>query len=257
MIIIISGCDRVGKTTFCNQLRKQLPNYKYIHFTAPKTEQEGYNKYLNFINQLDNTESYIIDRFYESEAVYAPIYRNYTITYRHQFDKLLRDKYKILFLYMKSDLDIIKQRINDIGDDFINVDDVEKIYYNYENYMQSIQLPYLILNNNSFSDLKNNINLCLETVNNYNFTSEYFGNLQANKAVIFLNNIKDNIHDYIVFNGPKEELKIKKNINKDIEEDYIIYKEKINKLVNYTEYFYTNDDNNVNLLNINERLYVN
>ena len=255
MIIIISGCDRTGKTTFCNQLKSKLNNYEYIHFSVPATEEQAYNEYLNFINTADSNKLYIIDRFYESEAVYAPIYRNYHIAYHQKFDDLLRKNHKILFIYIQADLNIIKQRINDIGDDFININDIEKICFNYNIYMQSIKLPYIIINNNTLTDLYSNINVCLNIINNYNFIDDYFGNLHAKNAIIFKNKIRNDVHNYICAIGPNKQLKIKEDLNSK-DNDYIVYYESNSKLVNYTDYFYTNNDINANLLNINERLYV-
>jgi len=256
MVIIISGCDRTGKTTFCNQLKSKLINYEYIHFTAPKTEQEAYNKYLNFINQLNPNKLYIIDRFYESEKVYGPIYRNYNIQYNYDFDKLLRNKVKVLFIYVRADLDIIKQRINDVGDELVSIKDVEQICYNFEQYMQNIQLPFIILNNNSFTDLQKNINTCISIINNYNLQGEYFGNIQAKKAIVYLNSIH-NMHNYYFLNQQDIQYKLKiKNDEINLDNDYIVYYDKTVELVDYTKYFYTNNIDNINILNIPDYLFV-
>lgn len=257
MVIIVSGCDRVGKTTFCTQLQKQLNAY-YVHFSVPKSQNSAYKEYENFINQIDNNKVYVIDRFYECECIYAPIFRGYNNLQVKQFDNILRKKTKVLFIYIKSKLNIIKQRITDIGDDYINIGNIEKIYYLYQIYMEKIQLPYIILNNNYLSDLNKNVNITLQLINNYNFIDDYYGNLQAKKAIIFSQEIQ-NKHDYILNNiCPIEKLDIRRNRD-NIEQlgDYIFTFFKPEKqLVTYTDYFYTNNDYNANILNINERLYL-
>lgn len=271
MLLIISGCDRTGKTTLCNSLKNYLnenftkmliSNFcneiEYKHFSAPKTKEEGYNTFTNFLNSIKDNVFYIIDRFYECENIYAPIYRNYIINYNQELDKTLRNKHKVLFIYVKSDLDIIKQRITDIGDDYININDIEQIYNNYEKYMQTIQLPYITLNNNSFTDLQNNINLIIKYINTI-LEKDYFGNLQADKAIIFSNKI-NNPYKYILENiNSTDKLNMMKNKeNTEENGDYIFtFTKNLNQSVNYTEYFYTNNENNVNILDINERLYVN
>ena len=257
MIIIISGCDRVGKTTLCNNLQKQL-NAQYTHFSVPENQDSAFNEYKDFIDQIDNNKIYLIDRFYECECIYAPIFRGYNNIQVKQFDNILRKKTKVLFIYIKADLDIIKQRMNDIGDDYVNLENIDDIYCQYQIYMESIQLPYIILNNNSFSELENNLNIILQLINNYNFIDDYFGNLQANKAIIFPQEII-NAHNYILNDIYSiEKLNMQKN-TENIEElgDYLFnFIEKKSKLVTYTEYFYTNNDYNANKLNINERLYL-
>lgn len=256
MVIIISGCDRTGKTTFCNQLKTRLTDYEYIHFTAPKTKQEAYDRYLNFINQLNPEKLYILDRFYESEKVYAPIYRNYTIEYNHEFDQLLRNKTQVLFIYVRADLNIIKQRINDVGDDLINIKDIEQICYNYEQYMQNIQLPFITLNNNSFKDLQKNVDTSISIIKNYNLQGEYFGNIQAKKAIVYFNNVH-NVHNY--YFSTADDVQYEINIKKDTENpnnDYITYYDKKVKVLNFTEYFYTNNIDNIHILNIPDYLFV-
>ena len=51
--------------------------------------------------------------------------------------------------------------------------------------MQNIQLPFITLNNNSFKDLQKNVDTSISIIKNYNLQGEYFGNIQAKKAIVY------------------------------------------------------------------------
>ena len=81
MILILTGCDRSGKTTLANKLINELERcadtydkkIEYKHFSNPKTLEEAKQEYFNFINSTNNDTIYVLDRFYECEDIYAPI----------------------------------------------------------------------------------------------------------------------------------------------------------------------------------------
>lgn len=255
MFIIVSGCDRVGKTSFCNELQKQL-NCEYVHFSVPKDKDQAFNDYLSFIKNADNDTTYLIDRFYECENIYAPIYRGYKQNNCRMLDALLRMTAKTLFIYIQADLEIIKQRINNIGDDYVKENDIELIVNAYQSYMNEIQLPYIILNNNTINDLQENITLSLKYIN-MNFSDDLFGNLQAKKAIIF-NHLQ--IYDNINIDSRLIVEDINKKEYLSFWEEGKEYKWNINTRtdnISYTDYIFTNNDDNINMLNISERLYVN
>lgn len=259
MFIIISGCDRVGKTTLCNELVKRL-DAKYIHFSAPRSKELAFHEYIDFIKNADINQIYIIDRFYECEKIYAPIYRNYTQNNCRFLDNLVRLSHKVLFVYVTADINIIEQRILREGDDYISIQDVHNIIKNYEVYMNEIQLPYIICKNNNEENLSNNI-ADIILYQNMQFQDDIFGNVKGNKAIIFskLRDIReDNVSNIII----NDRLKIEDNIQHN---EYIPYEnadEYIWKLkptsdtYNYNEYIFTNNANNIDLLNIDERLLI-
>lgn len=82
MIVIVDGIDRVGKTTLCNKLSKELgfsiskddTRYFGSHNNIDiNTEKD--NTFVNLIEQgcLDNV---IFDRFHMTEYVYSKVERN-------------------------------------------------------------------------------------------------------------------------------------------------------------------------------------
>lgn len=150
MFIIFTGCDRSGKTTlaraYYNYQLKRNSNIEYIHFIAPKTQSEAKEKYFNFINTANLNKLYILDRFYESEYVYAPIYRNYHIDYLEEIEQLLSQKQKALFIYVRTPLQVIQNRLEHIGDDYINIKDINIICSNYEQFFDMTSIPFITIN---------------------------------------------------------------------------------------------------------------
>lgn len=64
-MIIIEGCDRVGKTTFAKRLCQDL-DYKYFHLGPPEADFDFYWDFHKLIKA-----NHILDRFHISEWAYA------------------------------------------------------------------------------------------------------------------------------------------------------------------------------------------
>lgn len=249
MIIIISGCDRTGKTTLCQKLVDQLSG-EYIHFSVPESKNQAEQDYLNFIKNADINKIYVVDRFYECEQIYAPLYRGYKQNNCLFLDFILRSTNKVLFVYVYADLEIIKQRINKLGDNYVKEKDLESLLTLYQQYMNKIQLPYLMLKNSKAEDLYKN----LETILSYykfieNNNSNIFGNLQAKKAVIFNEN---KIEEINITNLLIEDID-KYEILSFYEEDneYKWNRHKIKDNINYNDYLFTDDINTIKNSTIN------
>lgn len=148
MLIIISGCDRSGKTSIANKFIEKT-NYQYTHFSSPKDKEDGKHQYFDFIASINPGENYLCDRFYEGEFVYAPIYRGYKLDYAKQLEDEILYKMNALYVYVKTDLDIIKERISKVGEEYVKDEDLEKVINNYECFIPNCRLPYLILDNNN------------------------------------------------------------------------------------------------------------
>lgn len=168
MLIIISGCDRSGKTSIATKFVEKN-KYEYTHFSSPKNKEDGKQQYFNFIANINSYENYLCDRFYEGEFVYAPIYRNYQLDYAPQLEETLLQKTNAMYVYVKADLDIIKKRIKEVGEDFVKDDDLGKVINNYEQFIMNCELPYLILENNNMDKDKfeETINLKVNEIEYY------------------------------------------------------------------------------------------
>lgn len=131
--IWLIGSDGSGKSTLAEALNNEF-GYKIHHFGPVKTYEEGKETYFNFIENTN--ESVICDRFSEGEAIFAPLYRGYDGS--HYFEELenkLMEKFNVLLVLAYSPFEIIEQRIEARGEDFVKpehlkycFDKVKEIY---------------------------------------------------------------------------------------------------------------------------------
>ncbi|WP_291632232.1 hypothetical protein [Clostridium sp.] len=84
MIIIVEGIDRVGKTTLCNKLQKELQLQIFKHknkdFDYKKMDNENETDKMLQLLQLNSyckETAIIFDRFCWSDIVYGTLERNY------------------------------------------------------------------------------------------------------------------------------------------------------------------------------------
>lgn len=142
MIIHITGQNGAGKTTLCNNLAKKL-NLNMIHFDKVKTMEEGKKQYFDFLNNYNN-EDIILDRFYDGEWVYAPIYRNYEANYLNEIENKIKS-FNYLLIFVKCDIDEIAKRLNIRGEDYLKPEHYQLEYDNFIKFINKQSLPYVIL----------------------------------------------------------------------------------------------------------------
>ena len=209
MLILISGCDRTGKTTFAHKLEKALKKYNpiYQHFSYPKDKESAKKEYYQYIDNLKDDELIICDRFYECEHVYAPLYRGYQLDYLKDIETKLMKKTYVLFLYIYADYNIIMDRISGIGEDFVNHNDIKKVLDYYSDFTNKTSLPMLTLKNNTRADMHNNIDISISYISRLikmkeHFIDPYEANLSLADQIRLRNNInnskRDNIHKYFM-----------------------------------------------------------
>ena len=208
MLIIISGCDRTGKSTIAQQLADKL-NAVYTHFSYPSSKEEAKQEYYNFIETISLNKMYICDRFYEGEYVYAPIYRDYQLDYSHEIERKIKDTTSALFIYVRADLHVIQDRIKSCGEDYVKDEDIIRVINNYDLFINQLMLPYIILDNNTLDDLSNNICISLDAIKTMDFIYKEhilnklplpFGNLQAKSFISHIYN-KDFSEDIVNINN--------------------------------------------------------
>lgn len=135
MLIILEGNECCFKTTVAEKLSKQLniPVVKGSSFEFSQCTNEELFERFKELAQLDNV---IIDRFIYSNRVYATLYEDYAILsneQRHYIEDIIRHKSTVYYLF--ADDEIIKQRISQRGDDYVNLDMVSNINNFYSNIM--------------------------------------------------------------------------------------------------------------------------
>lgn len=85
-ITIVEGARGTGKSTIAFKLRQRIPETTLINFTGFHTDGEDgldkvskyYYRWMNFLYSMRFHDSkFVFDRFYFSEAVYTPLYKEY------------------------------------------------------------------------------------------------------------------------------------------------------------------------------------
>lgn len=163
--IIFEGCDASGKTTIQEIMKEIIRHAFIIHTSAPtKGNSKEYfssllEKLIEFIDIIN--QPLFVDRFHIGELVYGSVFRPETIDeaveeklYDMEKD-LLRQDVKIL--YVTASPETIVKRIQNRGDWYVKVSDVEDILARYEKALAKSKLPIFRLdttNNYSPEDIK-------------------------------------------------------------------------------------------------------
>lgn len=143
MIIVVEGSDASGKTTLVNKLSEQL-NIEVVHgssFEQAQCPQE--QLYAKFLSMIINNKNIILDRYIYSNLVYASLFKDFAIISKEQQNKLeqmLRDLHNAKVYYLYADKEIIKQRLKERGDEYVNEDKVESILNKYNEVIENSTL---------------------------------------------------------------------------------------------------------------------
>lgn len=164
MFIIISGCNCSGKSSLCKKFLKDNPNFVTQHFENPKNEADGKNQYYTFLDNFNNTENYVLDRFHEGEWVYAPVIRGYTASYLDEIEKRFYQLPSIpFFIYVYADLKDIKERAERRGEDLIQPELFLVERQMFDKFMHNQHLSYCKINTSilnhgqSYEEMKKSI----------------------------------------------------------------------------------------------------
>ena len=194
MIGFCSGRDGVGKSTLLKLLKNKI-EFSTQHFSAPKNLEDGKKEYFDFINiaKEDPNKLYILDRFYEGECTYAPIYRNYTCNYMKEIESELI-KQNGFYIYIKANDETVLKRTRIRGEDFAKEEDFSRIADNYEQFLLDQKLPFIIIDNSDGTDIADNVNKLYSNIikiqNIYNIRKCIMprGNINAKYFIISDNN---------------------------------------------------------------------
>ncbi len=164
--IIFEGCDASGKTTIQEIMKEIIRHVFIIHTSAPtKGNSKEYfssllEKLIEFIDIIN--QPLFVDRFHIGELVYGSVFRPETIDeavekklYNMEKDLLKQD---VKILYVTASPETIVKRIQNRGDWYVKVSDVEAILNGYEKALAKSRLPIFRLdttNNYSLEDIKN------------------------------------------------------------------------------------------------------
>lgn len=143
MVIIINyivvGTDCSGKTSLVEMLSDitEFNVVKGSSFEHSKcTQDELFNKFLEF-TKMDNV---IFDRFTFCNEVYAPMYDDFAMLsdkQRRFIEQEMKDKAIIIYLY--ADDDVLEQRFNSRGDDYVSLDKLKYAKGKYEESLSKVK----------------------------------------------------------------------------------------------------------------------
>lgn len=126
-MIILEGADCCYKSTIADKLSKEL-GYPVIKGSSFELAKSGNEKLFEHFSKLADEDNVIIDRYIYSNLVYARKFRDYSILTEEQqraIEKKIRDKAKVIYLH--ADPKVIKQRLLERGDEYINDRDIEPV----------------------------------------------------------------------------------------------------------------------------------
>ncbi|MES9779195.1 AAA family ATPase [Bacillus velezensis] len=139
-MIILEGTDCCYKSTVAEKLSKEL-GYPVIKGSSFELAKSGNEKLFEHFNKLADEDNVIIDRYIYSNLVYARKFKDYSILTEEQqrvIEKKIRDKAKVIYLH--ADPKVIKQRLRERGDEYINDRDIEPVLELYREVMSDAGL---------------------------------------------------------------------------------------------------------------------
>ncbi|AKF30959.1 MULTISPECIES: AAA family ATPase [Bacillus amyloliquefaciens group] len=139
-MIILEGTDCCYKSTVADKLSKEL-GYPVIKGSSFELAKSGNKKLFEHFNKLADEDNVIIDRYIYSNLVYARKFKDYSILTEEQqrtIEKKIRDKAKVIYLH--ADPKVIKQRLSERGDEYINDRDIEPVLELYREVMNDAGL---------------------------------------------------------------------------------------------------------------------
>lgn len=147
-LIVLEGCDGAGKTTLAENMKtiilrdNENTRVEIVHYGPPDTSISVVDTYMEPLRKLTReqvgNESLVVicDRFAVGEIVYGEILRNEDRTVPDDFTRIMSECATIFdrrhFWYVRPELDVIKKRFGDRGDDLITTEMVERIYVRYD-----------------------------------------------------------------------------------------------------------------------------
>lgn len=137
-IIVLEGCDGVGKTTIANILKTYL-NLPVVHFDNPKDYEGGFRLMQEMIGFQNR--NCIFDRGHLSEAVYAPLKRGYYPSYIRAGEQMLGSDYH-LYLIDDEPENILKRFDHIFLDDAEIAKVVEEYRWQFD--MSLVRFKYII-----------------------------------------------------------------------------------------------------------------
>jgi hypothetical protein len=132
MIIILEGCDGVGKTTLAAEIHRRLPFAWQLHQGPPQGD-DPFSIYEEGLLAYDGTTPIICDRWHLGEMIYGPMYRGGSIVddiARWHIEAFLQAKGATQIVLTLPD-HVVERRLATRGDDMVDPAKVATIQQRY------------------------------------------------------------------------------------------------------------------------------
>jgi len=136
---IVVGTDCSGKTSLVDMLA-DITEFKIIKGSSFQhsqcTQDELFEKFIEF-TKMDKV---VFDRFHICNEVYAPMYDDFAILtdeQRRVIERLMKDKATVIYLY--ADDEVLEQRFNSRGDDYVTLDKLKYAKRKYEEALHNVE----------------------------------------------------------------------------------------------------------------------
>lgn len=144
--IIIEGIDGAGKSTFIEKLDKAISDSQewyetrwdkvFYHRGVPEGTIE--QEYMNPLLRVKKNEFFVADRWHVGEMVYGPIYRGESLVsgeWEKDIEEQL-DRMKAIKIILLPPLEVVKKRLAERGEDYLQDEHVDDVYHFYSEYAE-------------------------------------------------------------------------------------------------------------------------
>lgn len=144
MIIVLEGCDCVGKSTFAEMLSKKT-GYEVLKGSSFEISGLGEDGMFEHMMSLLDMDNIIIDRFMYSNLVYGVLY-DYPMMTTEQYRKLtIKMRKKSVVIYLHASKIIIAERMRDRGEDRVDKSEITSILDMYKKEMTGYFAPKVMI----------------------------------------------------------------------------------------------------------------
>ena len=152
-LIILEGVDGAGKTTVADLIAAKYSELGYsvcyLHYSQLK--RDPFDEYTEpFLYFAENT-LVLVDRSYQSELIYAPLYRGASAINLKLLGELetLYLGTGAVFAHVTAELDAVYDRLSDRGEDYLRTSDVEAVHSAYTDFFEETIVPTAVVDTTS------------------------------------------------------------------------------------------------------------
>lgn len=139
-IVVVEGCDRVGKTTLCRRLEEEFRRRGHatrrLKASRPEPGVRALDEYAAPLLGYDQAAAWIVDRWHVGELVYGPLYRGksrLSSAQRVHVEQMLSARGAVK-VHVTADAGTVRERMERDGEAFLKAVDAERVLREFEHY---------------------------------------------------------------------------------------------------------------------------